>query len=57
MPEQPPPLVIESFAGMAPRAEPADAAERYSEIQVNCHGPRFGELTCRPGLQPIAFDD
>lgn len=50
-------LKIESFAGMAPTVEPADVAERYSEVQVNVQSPRVGELTTRPGLQAIIFDD
>lgn len=51
------PLVIEQFAGMTPRVEPGDAQERFSEIQINVHSPRVGELSTRPGLQDIVFDD
>jgi hypothetical protein len=50
-------LRIEGFAGMAPTVEPADAQERFSEVQINVQSPRLGELTSRPGLQSIIFDD
>lgn len=57
MAEEPNYLRIEQFSGMAPAVEPGDSAERMSEVQINVQSPRVGELTSRPGLQPIVFDD
>jgi hypothetical protein len=42
---------------MAPAVEPGDAAEAYSEVQINVQSSRAGELNLRPGLQSIVFDD
>lgn len=50
-------LRIDRFAGMAGTIDPQDLDSTYSEIQVNVSCPRTGELTTRPGLQELAFDD
>jgi hypothetical protein len=50
-------LKIDRFAGMAGTIDPQDLDSTYSEIQINVGSPRTGELTTRPGLQDLVFDD